>query len=202
VDIFKQDINALQEYISTGDSSLMTPDMVTYLEQLELVRSMYTKYKSQNFIIKALRKLYPDIAETTAYRRFYDALNFFYLNNDVKKEAWRNIYAQKFENAAQFCWEHNDMEGYRKNLESAMKARCILEPDPPQIPAEFYDRRVIIYQMDPQMVGLEKVSRFKLAEMIDNYDLSEKEKDKLRQDAGIIDVEFLEENEQDTPDES
>lgn len=191
MDIFKIDLPALQKYVQTG-SSLIDPEMEAYLEKLEIVRSMYSKYKSRRFIINTLLKLFP-ICEKQAYIIFNDALNFFYANNDVRKEAWRNIYAEKFENAAQVCWEQGNMEGYRRNLESAMKARGVMEPDLPELPKDFYDKRVIIYQMDPKMVGLEKVNRVELAKMIDSFkDVSEKDKNRLYQDAGIIDVEFFE----------
>ncbi len=194
MDLLKPNIDALQEWIDTGKSDILSDKMVVYLEQLELIRSMYSKHQSQRFIIKTILKLYPDISQKHAYDLFTDSMNFFYQNSGITKEAWRNIYADKFENAAQVCWELTDMEGFRKNLESAMKARGLDIPDPEKFPEDFYDRRIVIYQMDPEKVGIKRESRSKIAELIDKMDLTDNEKDKVYQDAGIINVEFLEEH--------
>jgi len=44
--------------------------------------------------------------------------------------------------------------------------------------------------MDPQKLGIPKVDRRELAEFIDNIDITESEKVKLRRDAQIDDVTF------------
>lgn len=193
MDPFSPSVNQLQEWIDNGRTDLMRPDMARYIEQLDTVRSLHAKYHTQHFIIKTLQKTFPDISRTRAYELYNDSLNFFYSNNEVKKDAWRNIYAEKLEQASLACWEKNDFEGYRRCIVSAAEVRGLNMPDPEKLPEEFYDRRVIIYQMDPKKVGIPQVSRVELASFIDNLpDLSSAEKFRLQADAGIINIELFE----------
>ncbi|MHC1707416.1 MAG: hypothetical protein AB9842_07830 [Bacteroidales bacterium] len=190
----------LHEWIDTGQSKAMSEAMVRYVEQLDLARSLFQKYNTREFIIRTLIGLYPEISRHRANQLYNDSLNFFYCSHEIRKEAWRNIYAEKFENAALVCWEKDDMEGYRRNLESAMKARGLDIPDPPKVPEEFFDRRIIIYQMDPKLVGLPRVNRHELAGFIDKLDLNEAEKVKLQQDSGLITIDlFGSEDDEDQP---
>jgi hypothetical protein len=63
------------------------------------------------------------------------------------------------------------------------------------LPDGLLDRRIIVYVMDPEKLGIPKVDRRELAEFIDSIDITESEKLKLRKDAQIEDVPFvLEEN--------
>ncbi|MCX6270501.1 MAG: hypothetical protein NTU44_04635 [Bacteroidetes bacterium] len=194
MDLYDKDIRieALQEWVDSGQSEELPVAMVKYIEQLELIRSLYQKYNTREYIIKYLVKVYSNISRHRANQLFNDSLNFFYSNNDIKKEAWRNIYADKFDLAAAVCWQKDDMEGYRRNNESAMKARGLDVPEPQKLPDEFYDRRVIVYQMDARKVGIERVNRYELATFIDNLDVSEQEKVKLQQDAGMITIDLFE----------
>jgi hypothetical protein len=182
----------LQEWVDNGKAKKMPAELAVYCEQLEVIRSLYSKYKSREFIIKTILAANPGLTREEAGTLYNDSLNFFYATNEVKKEAWRNIYAEKYENLSQICLDIHDLEGSRRNLDSAMKARGLDKPDEKKIPEEFYDRRPVIYVTDPKMFGLEKVSRPQLAKMIDAMDITEKEKVKLRQDAGIIDLNILE----------
>lgn len=194
MDIYSLDPDQLVKWLDTGQNRELPAEVITYLEQLELVRSMYSKYESQQVILNTMMNIFPEITRQRAVDLYHDSLNYFYSNNEVKKEAWRNIYAEKFENAALVAWEQNLMETYRRCLVSAMDARGVKDDDKNIVPPDVLDRRIVIYQMDPRKVGLERANRTELATFIDKLELNEKEKTKLRQDAGIIDVEFLEES--------
>jgi hypothetical protein len=194
MDIYDLHPDNVVEWLDSGRSAELPAEAIIYLEQLEIVRSMYSKYESQQLILNTLMNIYPGMYRQRAVQLYTDSLNFFYANNDVKKEAWRNIYAEKFELAARAAWEMNQFETFRRCLVSAMEARGLKNQDKDAIPADILDRRIVIYQMDPRKVGLEKANRNELAAFIDKLELNDKEKIKLRQDAGIIDVDFLEES--------
>jgi hypothetical protein len=180
----------LQKFITQGAKGNMPEDLVQYLSMLELIRGMYAKYDSKAAIIKTLTSKTYCINERTAYRLIDDALNFFYSSNEVKKEAWRNIYAEKLENAAIVAWERNDMETYRRLIVSAAEMRGLNQPDPIKLPEEMYDRRPVIYVLDAKKLGLPQVSRQDLAAYIDGLPVPEKQKQLAKRDAMIEDAEF------------
>ncbi|MFZ4705389.1 MAG: hypothetical protein ACOYMF_05215 [Bacteroidales bacterium] len=190
---YRIDPDEIKEFIETGQAGNMPVEYVKYLEQMELVRSMYSKYKSRNFILNYLVETFK-FTRRRADMIYSDSVNFFYAEHKVKKEAWRNVYAEMLDNAARVAWEQNDMEKYRRCIESAAKMRGLDKEDPALLPEELLDRRTIIIQTDPERFNIPKASRSELAKFIDGLDVAEMDKHKLRQDAGIIDVEFMDED--------
>ncbi|MEI6577737.1 MAG: hypothetical protein WCO63_16305 [Bacteroidota bacterium] len=184
----------LQIWIDTGKSDESPSVMIKYLDRLEMVRAMISKYETPAFIVKVLMKLNDGYCRKGALALIAESINFFYCSNDIKKEAWRNIYAEKLDNAAMVCWEDNDLEGYRKMIESAMKARRLDQPDKEDIPYDLLNQKTIIYQLDPEKMGIKKVDRTLLAEFIDKLPLEEVQKSKLRSDGGIENVSWTEED--------
>ena len=53
------------------------------------------------------------------------------------------------------------------------------------IPPALLDRRRIVYTMDIEKLGIPKVNKYELAAFIDNLDISEKEKSRLKREALI-----------------
>lgn len=191
MDIEKIEINQLQRYIDTGRSNLPA-NVKLYLDLLETTRALFQKYKSRQFIMNYLVKI-RGLTRHKAGEVYTDTLNFFYLDNAVTKEAWRNIYAEKLDNAADVCWVLNDMEGYRRNLISAGEMRGLNKEDPPKVPDELFDRRAVLYQFDPEKLGIPKASRTELIELIDNLeDITDSQRKRFKADAGIIDIDFIE----------
>ncbi|MEI6577707.1 MAG: hypothetical protein WCO63_16140 [Bacteroidota bacterium] len=184
----------LQQWMTTGKSEELRPMMIQYLDRLETIRAMIAKYNTPAYITNVLMELYPEVTRYHCQRLIADAINFFYCNNEIKKEAWRNIYAEKLDNAALVCWNDNDMEGFRKLTESAMKARRLNEADKEDIPLNLLERKTVLYQIDAEKMGIKKVDRPVLGEWIDKLNLSVQETKRLKMDAGIENVEFEEIN--------
>ena len=117
--------------------------------------------------------------------------------NDVKTQAWANIYADRLDNMAMIATEMNDLETARRLTMDAANLRGVNKEKSDPLPDGLLDRRVIVYVMDPEKLGIPKVDRRNLAEFIDKIDITESEKLKLRRDAQVEDVAFeLVENEQ------
>lgn len=157
----------LQLYIEHGKKGSMPEKLVEYLEVIELIRSLYDKYKSKRFIVKLLTTKPYSFSEHMANKLYAESLNFFYADNQVKREAWGNIFADKLEKLALLCIENDDFEGARRNLLDAAKLRMGDEKKE-QIPKELLDRRPIFYTIKPKDVGLPEVDRRKLAQYIDS----------------------------------
>lgn len=174
----------LQEYILSGKSGKMSEELVSYLGLLEVVRSMYSKYQSKAAIIKTLTSKVYGLSEYNANRCFTQSINFFHSNNDIKKDAWRNILADMLMNGAYLAWEQNDVEAYRRSLVSVAEMRQLNMPDAVQLPQSVYDKRPNIYITDPSFFGLTDDTR-ELAAYIDALDVPEKTKLLAKRDARI-----------------
>lgn len=188
------DLNILQSYIKTGKSKSMPDDLVLYLEMMEVVRALYSKYETKPFIINLMMSKPYELSRFHANRLFYDSLNFFYADNDVKQKAWENIYATHLDNIAYYAIEKDDLETAQRCFIEAAKLRGVGRDEKSEVPAEMYNRPVIIYTIDPSKVGIKPANRKELADFIDNIpDISERERVRLTRDAGITEVTLFEE---------
>ncbi len=174
----------LQAYIVSGQQGDIPAELVEYMSHLELVRSMYDKYQSKPAILKVLRSSAYGYTEYMARKIFTEALNFFYADNSVKREAWGNIYADKLDNLALLAIESDDWEGARRCFVDAAKFR-MTEDEQKDIPEELLDRRPVFYTLNPEDVGLPKsVNRHKLARWIDSLpDIDQADRARIHRDA-------------------
>jgi len=206
-DISKYHPEDLRQYINTGQSGQLPAELVEYLDILELCRSMFSKYHEREFIVKTLMAPTYNLSRYLANRLVTDMMNFFYANNEVKQEVWQEIYAQRFDKLAELAlFGKDDIDMARVCWAEAAKARDIYKPKPKEIPAEFYQKKVIIYSSDPEMFGVEKANRVELARMIDEMpDISTTDRNRLKRHSGVITLnipEDLEEAKYSTEDET
>jgi len=195
----KNQLEQLKGLIERGEIRNLPAPMVEYFEQIDFIRSLYLRWESKPFIVNAVALKWPYLNKVKISKIYNETLNFFYLDNEIKVEAWRNIYAERLDNMAALAVEMNDLEEARRCLNDAAEIRGVNKDQPPQIPEELLDRRPVLYTIDIQRLGIPKVDRSKLASFIENLDLSEPEKQKYRRDAMIEDVPFeleIEENEE------
>jgi hypothetical protein len=189
-DKLKTEYAQLQALVERGEVTDLPEEMVKYLEQMDYIRSLYLKWNSRNYIISMVILKWPQITRQKADELYADTLNFFYLDNQVKTEAWQNIYADRLDQIAALAFEMNDLETGRRLTIDAAKMRGVGKENPPEIPPGMYERRPVVYILDPKMFGIDKVDRRQLAEFLDTLDISVLERDKLRRDAGIEDAYF------------
>lgn len=187
----------LQSFIMTGKTGDLPDDMVVYLSHLELVRSLNDKYESKTAILRVLKSPVYGYSDYAARKIYAEALNFFYSDNSVKREAWANIYADKLDNLALLAIESDDWESARRCFLDAAKIRMGSD-DTNTIPAELLERRPVFYTLNPEDVGLpNKVNRHKLARWIDSLpDIDSDSRNRIHRDAmspkaegNILDIE-------------
>ncbi len=180
----------LQALVEHGETKNLPAIIVTYYEQLDFIRSLYNKFTSKSYIISMVKLKWPQITSFFAGKLYNETLNFFNLDNDVKTEAWANIYADRLDNLAVISTEMNDFETARRLTMDAAELRGVGKEKPAQVPEGILDRRIIVYVMDPEKIGITKIDRRELAEIIDNLDVSESQMKRLRRDAQVEDVQF------------
>jgi hypothetical protein len=189
----------LLAYIDTGANKDLPQEMIDYISILELIRGMHMRYENRQAIVKFLQQPPYSLSYYQATQRYSEAVNFFYLDHDIKKQAWRNLYAEKLDRAADLVLKTSssakDIDIYKNIIYAAMEARGLSRPDNEDIPKELFQKPVKIYSLDPTQLGRKRANRIDLAKHIDLLDIPEAEKQRARADAMIEDIVFLPEDE-------
>jgi len=180
----------IESMIESGKFKNVPRKLADYIVMMEMARDWFYKNQSKKYIIKNLKVVCKDdkgspISDFIANKIYCDSINFFYLSNTVQKQAYRNLYAERLELAAQVSWEEGDMESYGKNIERAAKMRQLELEDPKPEDKNLKNPLRVIYTLDAKDVGVDEVPRYELAKMIDNLDIPETKKLKAKKDAGI-----------------
>lgn len=186
------DLNILQAHINSGRADTLPDKLVIYLELLEVVRAMYNKYETKSFILNMLMSPVYGLTRKRATQLFYDALNFFYADNQVKQKAWENIYADHMDRLAYYAIARDEIENARRCFKDAALFRNVGRDEKTTVPDEMKQRPVVIYTMDPEKVGLPVANRKQLAEFIDNIpEISERERVRIKRDGGVTEVKLF-----------
>lgn len=186
----QKEYEQLQGLIERGQVHNLPEKVVKYYEQIDFIRCLYNKYESKSFIINAVALAWPKLSKYQATQLYFETLNFFNLDNTVKVEAWANIYADRLDNMARICHEINDFETERRCIMDAAQLRGVGKDKPNQVPDELLDRRPVFYTTRIEDLGIEKANRNNLGALIDNLDVTERDKTRLKRDAMIEDVPF------------
>ena len=160
-------------------------------EQVEFIRELFSNYSSKSQVIDRIRQKWPILRPIEAESLFNEVVNFYYItSNEVKTEAWKNIYAERLDNLFLVCFNTNDFDTARRCLIDAATLRGVNKDKSQQVPPEILERRPILYSIKVTDLGMAPVNRNDLAALIDNLDVSEKDKLRLRRDGMIEDVPF------------
>ena len=192
MDIRDDKYDQLITFIETGSEGNLPQEMIEYLELLEVIRSLHMRFKNRRSIINFLQKAPYGLSYYEASKRFSEAINFFYLDHEIKKDAWRNMYAEKLDRAADLvlatATSSRDIDVYKNIIYAAMEARQLSKEDKEELPDEIFEKKIKIYTLDPSDLGRERPNRNLLAAKIDNYKIPEKEKQRLKSEAGITET--------------
>ena len=183
-------LDDLKILIEKGNSANLTTLQIEFIEQIDYIRGLFLRWNSKPFIINAVRLKWPKLSRNQVVKLYNDSINFFYLDNEIKVEAWRNIYAEKLDSLATLAVEINDIEQARRCLVEAADIRGVKKDKPQQLPEHVLERQPVFYTMDVEKLGLPKINRYELAAFIDNLDLTSMEKLKLKRDSMIEDSPF------------
>lgn len=190
----KSYFDILQDYIQSGCTIDLTDDELDYYNVLYAMVGIYRKYGKDNAIAFLMHKPF-EVERMRARQMFSEALNLFYLNDSVENDAYRNMLFDDLNKAALVVLQNascaKDMEVYGNLKVQAAKIKQLDKPDPVK-PLELENKFIKVYDLDPSAVGLPSANRNILAQQIDGLDVPLREKERLRQDAGIEDVDIIE----------
>ena len=83
------------------------------------------------------------------------------------------------------------METYRRMMESAYKFKQLDMPDPEEPDDKDRHKEIKVYELTGKHLGLPNIDRNKVADLIDNLNVGEEQKERLKRDAGVnpVDIE-------------
>jgi hypothetical protein len=186
--------DVLQDYIQGGSKDALLSDEQKYLDVLHLLNSLRRKYGKENAIAFIQRP--PNNIPYRKAREMYDeAINLFYADDGIEKQAHRNVMFEGLMAAANLILKTSesskDVEVYGDLITKAYKIKGLDTVDPPRIPEGMYKKPLKIYSLNPGSIGLPMADRKALAERIDNLEISELEKNRIRQEAEVDKIDFL-----------
>ncbi len=177
-------------FIESGAQGDLPDELIEYVQLLELIRSMYDKYDSIPAIVNYLQKVH-NLSEFVSKRRVNEAINLFYVDNHIKKQTWRNVYASRLDRAADLALKASnsvaDLEVYKKIVDAAARMRQLDKEDEKELPKELFEKSFKVFTLHPERIGRKSADRYLLAQQIDNLSIPEKEKDKAKSDALMTD---------------
>lgn len=184
----------------TEDESVVLPDgMEEYVKQLEYVRGFIYSGATPNSAARKLQLHYPQLSLKQAKSRVQDSVYHFYIDGDLKAEAYRQIIFEKQMQLAELALNtaktRADLEIVSKIYERAGKAKQLHLPDKEEFPEGMFEQKWKIYSLDTADVGLpEMADRNQLGAAIDKFNITEAEKIRLKQDAGVEPREIIDFN--------
>jgi hypothetical protein len=187
----------IKEMVTTMDCKSLPEEVVEYMRLMEKARDWHYQMKSRLYVVKHLKAEYfmQKGEELTDYyaRQVYDnAINYYYADRRIRKEAWRNMLAEKYMLAGQLCFDRNEYAEYRKQMEGVERMMRLNEKDDEGIDAKLLDRRPHVYVVTSEELGIPHVSRTALGKLIDGYDIRENERAKIKREAGVSPRRLLE----------
>ena len=180
---------ALLEQWSEDENTVLPDEMEEYVKQLEYARGFLYSGSSPTGAARKLRIHYPKLSPKQCKSRVKDAVEYFYIDGDLKAEAYRHIHYEKQMQAAELVLRTAkcaaDIDIASKIWERAGKAKQLHLPDPEEFPEGMFEKKWKIYSLNTADVGLPEIAdRNMLGNMIDSFNIAEAEKIRLKQDAG------------------
>lgn len=197
-------LDQLYSFMEHGTIANAPKEIVDYVLLIEKVRGMIMRvdlYGNKDAVIKHL-KLADGFSDYKARQIYADTIQYFYIENTVSKNAWRNLYAEKMDKVANFAMlamkDVSDAAKVHKMLFDTMVARDVNNPDKEELPDNFFDKPINLLSLDSNIFEFGSANRVGLEEFIDNLpDLTEKEKIRVKQETLILPLKLFPDVEED-----
>lgn len=184
----------IQEYIASGAKGDLGEQERLYIDLLTMVYSLDGQYGKRR-TIKFLTSSPFDFSYSRASEVYSDAIEMFFSNRNISKDALRNKIADQFDslyiaarNAAQST---KDYEIASNILANKARALQLDKEDAKVLPSDVYLRQYRVLSLNPESIGLKPANRDELARQIDNLTVSQSTKDRLKMEAGVKDVDII-----------
>lgn len=181
----------LQDYIESGCKYDLTVEEQDYYNALYAVVGINRKYGKECAISLLMHE--PFCCSRPRAREMYnEAVSLFYTDDTVENRAHRNMIFENLMKAAQAVLLSatcsKDLEIYGNLQMQAWKVKQLDKEDPVKR-KELKEKEIKVYTLDSDKIGIPRIDRNLLAAQIDSIqDLSERDRQRIKADAGVIDV--------------
>lgn len=193
IDFERIDISVITRLLSTGDLEALPEAERAYYEMMEMVRGLRARMRyngkiiTKAGIIKLLKSDIYGLSDWMARQVYADSINFFYTDENIRPEAFANLYAEKMEKWADSMFLMGKGEEASRILERAAKLRLRFASTETEIPEELLNRKqVVVYTTNRADLGVPDTDRRELDEFIDEIpDIPVIVRDRLKEDSQI-----------------
>ncbi|MBO2546103.1 hypothetical protein J0871_16930 [Salegentibacter sp. BDJ18] len=198
-DIKDISLEQIYAFIDEGDRDDAPPEIIQYLDLMDKIRGMalrVDRYGSKDAIVNHLIKV-EELSRYLANKVYNQAMEYFYADVEISKNAWLNIIAGKMEKnislSQNLVKDVNDTAKVNKMLMELKEVVMELYENESDIPEGAYDKMIKIYTTSMSDLGKKPQPKKELAEFIKSLpnEISEKVKELAEQEAGLKQLEFL-----------
>lgn len=186
-------IEDIQVFLKTKKSEVISVDMQDYIVKMDRCSVIInTQGANMTLATEELRRCFPDLSYTQARRIYYDALEYFHVDEPVSAAAWDAVYADQYDKLQALAIASGKLAVARKCIEKSHELRTTRrqEQDFRWQPPTF----VINIAVKPEDLGYKSrkimdIARRRedaeLRQMIGSLETTPAEKQRLLADAGI-----------------
>lgn len=184
----------IQEYIASGSKGDLSDKERVYIDLLTLVYSLDGQYGKRR-TVRFLTSEPFGLPYQRAADIYSEAMELFYCNRKVSKDALRNKMADQFDTlyvaARDAAKTSKDYAVAADILANKARALQLDRDDLAKLPAEVYQPMFRLLSATPESIGLPAANRDELERQIDTVVAPESVKRRLRTDAGITDLDIV-----------
>lgn len=184
----------IQEYIASGSKGDLSDKERVYIDLLTLVYSLDGQYGKRR-TVRFLTSEPFGLPYQRAADIYSEAMELFYCNRKVSKDALRNKMADQFDTlyvaARDAAKTSKDYAVAADILANKARALQLDRDDPAKLPAEIYRPMFRLLSATPESIGLPAANRDELERQIETVVAPEAVKRRLRTDAGIVDLDIV-----------
>ncbi|WP_416440480.1 hypothetical protein ACH3O9_11350 [Leeuwenhoekiella sp. A16] len=195
-------LGTLQKWVATRETQNMPAELIIYMEMIERCYQWHQSMALEPEIIDNLLTHYDDKFNGNRNRAkqiYADAINHFYLDNDITQEAWANVYADRLDKAAiliiRTAESAQDIAKAKDLWKEAATLRGAYAEKKEQLPKEVYEQRYYLYTNKITDLGLPEQSRPEIKAIIRGLPLPAEEMLRLEQEADLLPKTILDWNE-------
>lgn len=186
-------VEDIQVFLKTQKSEVISVDMQDYIVKMDRCSVIInTQGANMTLATEELRRCFPDLSYTQARRIYYDALEYFHVDEPVSAAAWDAVYADQYDKLQALAIASGKLAVARKCIEKSHELRTTRrqEQDFRWQPPTF----VINIAVKPEDLGYKSrkimdIARRRedaeLRQMIGSLETTPAEKQRLLSDAGI-----------------
>lgn len=191
-------VDEIQSFLKTRESPSIPEPMQEYILQLNSVVSIiHHNGTNMTRACQALQREYPELTISQARSIYYDALEYFYIDDSVSARAWDMVFADQFEDLKNLAIREDKLSVAYRCMEKAHELRTMNREslDYDWTPPVF----LISTKVRPETLGFKSQKLLDIArraedkefrQMIDGLETTDAEKQRLYREAGISDVEY------------